>query len=56
MNLLKLAPNIQEHLLRLQDQELIRYFTEHRLRPLVQIKNPKHQLREFRKLMSQIEH
>ena len=55
MNLLKLAPDIKEHLLSLEDQKSIHFFTEHRLRPLAQIEDPKHQLQEFRILMSQVE-
>ncbi len=55
MNLQKLAPDVQKHLLALQDQKSIRFFTEHRLRPLVQIDDPKRQLREFRRMLGQIE-
>ncbi len=54
MNLLRLDSEIQEQLLGLEDQRAIRFFSEHRLRPLIQIKDPKRQAREFEKLLAQI--
>ena len=53
MSLLRLAPEIQEQLLRLSDQPAIRFFSENHLRPLTQIADPARQLAEFRKLLSQ---
>ena len=53
MSLLRLAPEIQDHLLHLTDQRAIRFFSENRLRPLTQIANPERQLEEFRKLLAQ---
>lgn len=54
MSLLRLAPEIQDQLLRLTDQQAIRFFSENRLRPLTQIDDPKRQLEEFQKLLAQI--
>ena len=53
-NLLRLDSEIQERLLGLEDQRAIRFFSEHRLRPLIQIKDPKRQAREFEKMLAQI--
>ena len=53
MSLLRLAPEIQDQLLHLTDQRVIRFFSENRLRPLTQIANPERQLEEFRKLLAQ---
>ncbi|MCZ2846049.1 MAG: hypothetical protein O2U61_06110 [Candidatus Bathyarchaeota archaeon] len=50
MALLKLAPAIQRELLALQDQRAIRFFSEHRLRPLLNIKEPSKQVQEFNKM------
>ncbi len=55
MNLLRLAPDVQDQLLRIEDPKAIRFFSEHRLRPLVQIEDSKWQVREFRKLLEQIQ-
>ncbi len=54
MSLLRLAPEIQEQLLRLTDQQAIRFLSENRLRPLTQIHDPQRQLEEFQKLLAQI--
>ena len=54
MSLLRLAPEIQDQLLRLTDQRAIRFFRENRLRPLTQIDVPVRQLEEFQKLLGQI--
>ena len=54
MSLLRLAPEVQEQLLRLTDQQAIRFFSENRLRPLTQINDPQRQLEEFQKLLAQI--
>ena len=52
--LIRLAPEIQEQLLRLTDQQAIRFFSENRLRPLTQIDVPARQLEEFQKLLAQV--
>ncbi len=54
MSLVRLAPEIQEQILRLTDQKAIRFFSENRLRPLTQIEDPACQLEEFRKLLAQL--
>ena len=54
MSLLRLAPAIQDQLLRLTDQQAIRFFSENRLRSLTQIADPQRQLEEFQKLLAQI--
>ena len=53
LSLLRLAPAIQDHLLRLTNQPAIRFFSENRLRPLTQIADPARQLQEFQKLLEQ---
>ena len=55
MSLLKLAPEIQKELLNLQDQKAIRYFSERRLRPLLAIKDPARQIREFKKMRNEFQ-
>ncbi len=54
MNLLRLDSEIQEKLLKLEDQRAIRFFSERRLRPLIQIEDPRRQLREFERMLAQI--
>ena len=54
MSLLRLAPEIQDQLLRLTDQPAIRFFSENRLRPLTQIDDPARQLEVFQKLLAQV--
>jgi hypothetical protein len=54
MNLLLLDSEIWERLLGLEDQTAIRFFSERRLRPLIQIGDPKRQVREFEKMLAQI--
>lgn len=54
MSLLRLAPAIQDQLLRLTDQRAIHFFSENRLRPLTQIDDPKRQVEEFKKLLAQL--
>lgn len=54
MALLKLAPEIQRELLALQDQRSLRFFSERRLRPLLNIKEPSKQIQEFNKLKEKI--
>ena len=54
MSLLRLAPAIQDQLLRLADQTALRFFSENRLRPLTQIEDPARQLEEFQKLLAQV--
>lgn len=55
LNLLKLAPEIQEYLKNLTDEKQLRFFTEKRLRPITQIKDHEAQLRKFTGLKSQVE-
>ena len=50
MNLLDLAPEIQEHLLKLQDRKSVRALSEHRLRRLTQLRSRLAQMRWFSKL------
>jgi hypothetical protein len=40
LNLLELAPEIQEHLLLLEDKKSVREFSERRLRSLLRLKYP----------------
>ncbi|MEW5692798.1 MAG: hypothetical protein AB1765_05835 [Candidatus Hydrogenedentota bacterium] len=54
MALLKLAPEIQKALLSLQEQKTIRFFSERRLRPLLNIKESSKQIQEFNKMKEQI--
>lgn len=54
MSLLRLASEVQERLLRLEDQKAIQFFSEHRLRPLIQITDPKQQAREFERMLAQV--
>jgi hypothetical protein len=54
MNLLKLAPEVQEQLLRLEDDKAVRFFRERRLRPLIQLEDPKRQVDEFQKMLAQV--
>ncbi len=54
MNLLRLDSKVQKQLLRLEDQKAIRFFSERRLRPLIQIGDPRRQVREFEKMLAQI--
>jgi hypothetical protein len=54
MNLLRLAPEVQERLLGLEDQKAVRFFSEHRLRPLTQIEDPMRQTREFQKMLAEV--
>lgn len=53
MCLVRLAPEIQEQLLRLTDQKTIRFVSENRLRPLTQIDDPARQIEEFQRLLAQ---
>ena len=53
LSLLRLAPEIQEQLLRLTDQRAIRFFSENRLRPLTQIDDSARQLEAFQKLLAE---
>jgi hypothetical protein len=54
MNLLRLDCAVQEQLLGLEDQRIVRFFSERRLRPLIQIEDPTRQLREFERMLAQI--
>jgi len=51
---LKLAPEIQKELLSLKDQKAIRYFSKRRLKPLLAIKEPIKQIREFNKMKEKL--
>jgi hypothetical protein len=54
LNLLRLDPEVQKHLLDLQDQRAVRFFSERRLRLLIRIEDPKQQMREFEKMLARI--
>jgi hypothetical protein len=47
LNLLELAPEIQEHLLLLEDKKSVREFSERRLRSLLRLKCPLAQEKRF---------
>jgi DNA-directed RNA polymerase sigma subunit (sigma70/sigma32) len=51
MSLLRLAPEIQKTLLGFEDQKMIKFFSEYRLRPLLNISNSIQQVKEFNKMM-----
>lgn len=51
MNLLVLAPEIQEHLLRLEDKRSVRAFSERRLRGLARLRSHPAQMRRFAALL-----
>jgi len=53
-NLLRLDSEVQEKLLKLEDQGAMRFFSERRLRPLIQIEDPRRQLQEFERMLAQI--
>ena len=50
MNLLKLAPDIQDYLKNLNDPLLLNFFNEKRLRPIASIMDKQIQLEKFEKL------
>jgi hypothetical protein len=50
MNLLKLAPEIKSYIKNLDDQELLHFFNEKRLRPIASIQDEKIQIFEFKKI------
>ena len=50
MNLLKLAPEIKSYIKKLDDQELLHFFNEKRLRPIASIQDEKIQIIEFKKI------
>ena len=52
LNLLKLAPKIQEHILALPEEDAAP-FTERKLRPLTQFSSPSRQIEAFRRLSSE---
>ena len=54
MNLLRLAPEVQDRLLGLEDPKEVQFFSERRLRPLIPIEDPRRQLREFQKMLAEI--
>jgi len=55
MSLLKLAPEIQKTLSGFTDQKMIQFFSEYRLRPLLTIYNPNQQVKEFKKMMNEVQ-
>jgi len=55
MSLLKLAPEIQKTLLGFEDQKMIEFFSEYRLRPLLTINNPDQQVKKFKKMMNEVQ-
>ena len=55
MSLLKLDPEIQKTLLGFEDPKMIKFFSEYRLRPLLNINNPNQQLKEFKKMMDEVQ-
>jgi transcriptional regulator with XRE-family HTH domain len=55
MNLLKLAPEIQDYLKSLTDPLQIQYFTEKRLRPITKIEDHQEQIRKFDELKRRME-
>jgi len=54
MNLLKLAPEIQEYLKNLNDSSLLRFFNVKRLRPIASIKDKQTQLEKFEELKRKV--
>jgi hypothetical protein len=54
MNLLKLAPEIQEYLKNINDPSLLNFFNEKRLRPIASIKDKQTQLEKFEELKRKI--
>lgn len=50
LNLLKLAPEIQDYLSGLTDESLLKYFTERRLRQITSEKDTETQLEKFNEL------
>ncbi len=52
MNLLNLAPEIQEHLLQLQDKKSVRAFSERRLRGLARLRSHSAQIHRFSVLLN----
>jgi hypothetical protein len=50
MNLLKLPPEIRSYIRKLDDQELLHFFNEKRLRPIASIQDEKIQIFEFKKM------
>ena len=51
-----MAPEIQKILLGFEDQKMIKFFSEYRLRPLLKINNPDQQVKEFKKMMSEVQY
>jgi hypothetical protein len=50
MNLLKLTPEIRSYIKKLDDQELLHFFNEKRLRSIASIQYEKIQIIEFKKI------
>lgn len=50
MNLLKLTPEIKSYIKKLDDQELLHFFNEKRLRPIASIQDETIQVIEFNKI------
>ena len=55
MNLLKLAPEIQDYLKNLKEPKSIHFFTENRLRPIAKTKDHHEQTRKFEELKQKAE-
>ena len=54
MNLLRLDPEVQRRLMALQDQRAVRFFSERRLRPLIQIEDARRQMTEIDRMLAQV--
>jgi hypothetical protein len=50
MNLLKLTLEIRSYIIKIDDQELLHFFNEKRLRPIATIQDEKIQITEFKKI------
>ena len=55
LNLLKLAPEIQNYLMAIEDRKDLKILTERRLREIVKIKSPRQQTRRFREVMKLVD-
>ena len=55
LNLLKLAPEIRNHLMTIEDEKDFKILTERRLREIAKIKNPLRQIKKFRELTNQVD-
>jgi uncharacterized protein YjiS (DUF1127 family) len=55
LNLTKLAPEIQNYLMTIEDRKDLKILTERRLRKIANIKNHQLQIRRFRELLKQMD-